>query len=866
MIDAITRNAQALENLETQALTQLMLDSMPLCCNLWDKDSNNVMCNEAAVKLFNLKNKQEYFDRFFDLSPKYQPNGRLSTEQAAFYIKKAFEEGRCVFEWMHHLHDGTLMPSEVTLVRISYRGDYIVAGYTRDLREYHRMMKGLELRDNMLQTVNNVATLLLQSENDEFEKVIKRCMGMIAETVDADRVYIWKNRTVGGKLFCTQLCEWSEDVEPQQNNEYTVDIPYDVTMPGWEETLAKGLCINGIVREMSAEMQEQLTPQGVVSILMVPVFLSDQFWGFVGFDDCYNERVFSESEETILRSASLLITNALLRNEMTLNIRGTAAQLESALVKAEAGSRAKSNFLSNMSHEMRTPMNAIIGMTMIGKSASDTEKKDYAFEKIEDASNHLLGVINDVLDMSKIEADKFQLSFVEFDFEKVLQKVVNIINFRVDGKQQRLSVYVDPDIPSTLIGDDQRLSQVLTNLLTNAVKFTPEHGSIRLNAHFVNEKNGLCTIQVAITDTGIGISAEQQSRLFTSFEQAESSTSRKFGGTGLGLAICKRIVELMGGNIWVESEFGSGSTFAFILQLKRGEGKVESSLLQGVDRSNVRILAVDDDPEVRNYFPLICRQFGLACNTAASAEEALQCIQNKGPYDIFFIDWKMPGMSGIELSYEIKRMDQGKSLIIMISAFEWNEIEHEARAAGVDDFLPKPLFPSSVAACINKYLGPKELQAASDKAVPEKELTFPGCRILLAEDVEINREIVAVMLESLNLKIDFAVNGAEAFRIFSSSPEKYDLIFMDLQMPEMDGFEATRRIRALEAELRSTSKAPGIPIVAMTANVFKEDIEKCLESGMNGHIGKPLDFNEVLEKLEFYLQSKAEGNPVQIAS
>jgi signal transduction histidine kinase/CheY-like chemotaxis protein len=470
---------------------------------------------------------------------------------------------------------------------------------------------------------------------------------------------------------------------------------------------------------MNENVKEQMTPQGVLSILIVPVFLRDRFWGFVGFDDCHRERLFSDNEEAILRSGSLLIAHAMLRNDLTLSIRTTAVELASAFEEAQAASRAKSNFLSNMSHEKRTPMNAIIGMTQIGKIAEDTKKKDYAFEKIEGASNHLLGVINDVLDMSKIEAGKFELSSVEFNFEKMLQKALNVTSFRIEEKKQNFSFDIAPGIPHVFYGDDQRLTQVITNLLTNAVKFTPENGSIWLKARLINEEDGICTMQFEVKDTGIGISPEQQSHLFNSFEQAENDISRKFGGTGLGLAICKRIVGLMGGRIWIESELGKGASFIF----------------------NVLLIRV--------------------------AEKT--------------------GGGGL----------------------------------------------------------------AADEALLEEILSFKGYCILLAEDIAINREIVISLLGPTELTIECAVSGVETLEMFSKSPEKYDLILMDMQMPQMDGLEAKRRIRSLDLQ-----KAKEIPIIAMTANVFREDIDKCLDAGMNGHIGKPLDLNEMMDILKHYLSRR----------
>ena len=580
--------------------------------------------------------------------------------------------------------------------------------------------KNLEQRDAMLQVVNKMAAILLHSEVDDFSINLWHCMAMLAETINVDRVYIWKNHVKNGKLYCSQLHEWSEGVEPQAGSVYAVDISYDEKIPGWEETLSNGQCVNNLVCNLSPQEQAQLSPQGILSILIVPVILRGQFWGFVGFDDCHYERLFSENEEKILRSAGLLVANALLRNEMTVNLHITTVELESALEKAKAASLAKTNFLSNMSHEIRTPMNAIIGMIMIGKKAEDLAKKNYAFGKIEGAANHLLGIINDILEMSKIEAGKVELVFVDFNLEKLLQKVVSIISYPVDEKRQKFTVYLDENIPQFLIGDDQRLAQVMTNLLSNAVKFTPEEGSIHLDVRLEGSENDMYTLKFAVKDSGIGISPEQKERLFTSFEQAEKTTSRKFGGTGLGLAISKRIVELMGGTIWIESELGQGAEFLFTVKMKGSSKYIET----------------DDSP-------------------------------------------------------------------------------------------------------LNKTTEPVQTE------------TFPGRCLLLAEDVDVNREIVMELLKPLQLEIDCAVNGIEAVEKFTAQPERYDLIFMDVQMPEMDGFEATHLIRALDLP-----NAKEVPIIAMTANVFREDIEKCLEAGMNDHVGKPLDLDDVLKKLTFYLKQE----------
>jgi len=577
----------------------------------------------------------------------------------------------------------------------------------------------------LVSLVNNVAVLLLESDAWDYKIAISKGMEMIANHINVDRVTIWQNRRKdGGRLYYKLVCDWANKGLPELNAD--IDFAYKDVMPNWETVFLEGGCVNEIIDNLSEPEKTYFSSFKIQSILAFPIFLKEQFWGYISFDDYKTKQIIPETELFILRSWGLLAVGSIQRGEIAFDMRRTLTELvklqvdlETALEAAETANRAKSTFLANMSHEMRTPMNAIIGMVAIGKPATDIQRKDYCLTKIEDASKHLLGVINDVLDMSKIESGKFELSPEEFDFEKMIRRVVDVVNFRVNEKKQKLNVHIDEKIPRILIADDQRLTQVVTNLLGNAVKFTQEAGIINLNAGLTGEENDLCAIEIAVSDNGIGIDAEQQKRLFNSFQQAEASTTRRFGGTGLGLAICKSIVEMMGGKIWIESELGKGSTFTFTIKAKRS-GNNETDRAPAENEKNEKEINID----------------------------------------------------GI----------------------------------------------------------------------------FAGRRILLAEDVEINREIVLALFESTKLEIDCAVNGKDAVRKFSENPDSYELIFMDIQMPEMDGYEATQNIRAM-----NFPKAKNIPIIAMSANVFKEDVEKCLQAGMNGHVGKPLNFDEVLEKLNKYL-------------
>ncbi|MDR1691855.1 MAG: response regulator, partial [Oscillospiraceae bacterium] len=489
----------------------------------------------------------------------------------------------------------------------------------------------------------------------------------------------------------------------------------------------------------------------------------------------------------------------------------------------------------------------------IGKTVGSVERKDYCFNKIDDASRHLLGVISDILDISKIEANKIELSPTDFLFEKMLQQVVNVVTFRVDERQQKLSVYIDPKIPPVLYGDDQRLAQVLTNLLSNAVKFSPENSAITLNTRLLDQTGETCTLRMEVTDEGIGINPEQQAKLFQNFVQAESSTTRRYGGTGLGLSISKGIVELMGGTIWVNSAPGQGSTFGFTVKVSIGDDTKYGLSLSGIGWENVRILTVDDDRDIREYFHEIINRLGTDCEVAADAGEALKLVEDNGDYNIYFIDLRMPGVDGIALTKKIRAREKDRhSIVIMISSADLSGVEEEAREAGVDKFLLKPIFPSAIADVINECIG--NARERLDEIPADIRGLFEGQRILFAEDVPINFEIVQTLLEPTKVSLECAVNGYEAVMMFKKDPDRYDMIFMDVQMPVMDGYDATRSIRS-----SGLLCAREIPIIAMTANVFKEDVERCLEAGMNAHLGKPLSMAALLKTMMRYLKPKGNG-------
>ncbi len=514
--------------------------------------------------------------------------------------------------------------------------------------------------------------------------------------------------------------------------------------------------------------------------------------------------------------------------------------------EAVEASRTKSEFLSRMSHEIRTPMNAILGMAEIAKRSKTQEQVTYCLGKIDDASNHLLEIINDVLDMSKIEAGKLELVYSDFALERLLRRVCNVNNFKIEQKKLQFTLTVDRNVPTAIISDQQRLAQVLTNFLSNATKFTPEHGNISLNVHCKENEGDEYLLLFEVIDTGIGISQEGLGRLWQSFNQADRSISQNFGGTGLGLAISKNIISMLGGEVGVDSKEGEGSRFYFTLPVKKGVSVFQSQLSENIDWKQLRILIIDDAPEVLDYFSSIAESIGSFCKTLADPHKAIDYIREYA-FDIIFIDWKMPELDGIELTRLIRQEFGDEVIVIMISAAEWAEVESDAKEAGVNNFISKPIFPSTLIDCVNEIFSKSGKIPAAVKD-DDLEGIFIGKRILLVEDVEINREILMVLLNSTGLEIVCAENGQDGVDKFLARDKEYDAILMDVQMPVMDGYEATRLIRESGKHL-----AGRIPIIAMTANAFQEDVETCIAAGMNDHIAKPLDFDDMIQKLQLYL-------------
>lgn len=526
---------------------------------------------------------------------------------------------------------------------------------------------------------------------------------------------------------------------------------------------------------------------------------------------------------------------------------------EKAREEAENANKAKSEFLSNMSHDIRTPMNAIIGMTNIAASHIDErERVADCLRKITLSSKQLLGLINDVLDMSKIESGKMSLTMEPLSLRETMETMCDIIRPQIKANNQNFDIYINDILSENVYCDGVRINQVLLNFLSNAVKFTPEDGNISISLYQEHSAKGNEYVRThfIVADSGMGMSEEFRKKLFTAFEREENKV-HKIQGTGLGMTITKHIIDAMGGTIEVESEQEKGSKFHVILDLERAKIETEEMKLP----EDWKILIVDDSPELCETAELSLRELGTTPCSCQSGEEAVQIVEGASARgDHFFailIDYKMGGMNGIETAREIRKILGDNTPISLISAYDWSEIEAEAKEAGIDGFISKPLFKSTLYRELKKYS--KESTDQAQPVAEEKDtFDYQDKRFLIAEDIEINAEILKMVLTEQGSDVDWAPDGKIASEMFeNSAPDYYDCILMDLRMPHMDGLTATRTIRKMDR-----SDAKEIPIIAMTADAFAEDVKKCLDAGMNAHVAKPVDFDELSKVLLKLVQNK----------
>ncbi len=561
-------------------------------------------------------------------------------------------------------------------------------------------------------------------------------------------------------------------------------------------------------------------------------------------DNLGNQRMF-----TMLKACGVILLGVLIVFYIYYQMsQRQMVELEKARTAADRANKAKSEFLSNMSHDIRTPMNGILGMTAIAMTnVNDPPKVQDCLKKITMSGKHLLGLINDVLDMSKIENGKMTLNMEQLSLRETMDSIVNIIQPQVKAKEQHFDIFIQKIITEDVICDSVRLNQVLINLLSNAVKFTPVGGAI--NVYLTQEPSpqgeAYVRCHFRVKDSGIGMAPEFQEKIFDTFTREKTSQVHKTEGTGLGMAITKCIVNAMGGSITLNSAPGQGSEFHISVDMERAEEVIQDMILPPW-----KMLVVDNNEDLCRSAVDALGEIGVTAEWALDGRSAIRmvekCHNTPEAYQVILLDWKMPDMDGLHTTREIRKRVGNDLPILIVSAYDWSDIEEEARAAGADGFIPKPLFKSNLYLGLRRFTGENIVEAEQAAEPPEEK--FKGKRILLAEDNDLNWEIAEDILSDAGFELERAENGQICVDKFSQAPSgSYDVILMDIRMPVMNGYEAAQAIRKLQ------HPDAGLPIIAMTADAFSEDIQRCLDCGMNAHISKPIDVNKLMVQLKKYL-------------
>ncbi|MDR1802150.1 MAG: transporter substrate-binding domain-containing protein [Treponema sp.] len=728
----IVNNKKTITIAEQASILSAVYDSIPAILHTKDKNNLYTSCNKNFIELAGKAESEIIGKSAVELD---LPDKVMTPESIGHYTDVV--SGKTTTIEGDYIHpDKSRRPMEITRAPLIRNGT--IVGLLTMAMDITKRKKA----EKAIRTVNSVSEILLDPNIDEFFNNLSHAMKVIAEAVDGDRVYIWENHVIDGKLYCTQLYEWSENARPQQGREITINIPYSENLPGWEEALSHGRCINNPVRYLSPQEQAQLFPQDIVSILVAPVFVQEKFWGFFGVDDCQRERKFTENEEMVMRSTSSMIANAIMRQDLALN-------LQIAFEMANAANRSKSEFLATMSHEIRTPMNAILGITQIQIQNEDLPKEHVsALEKIYSSANTLLGIINDILDMSKIEAGNMELTPVEYSTPSIINDVVQINIVRIGSKPIEFRLELNENLPSRIYGDELRIKQILNNLLSNAIKYT-EKGFVKLSVSHSIEGGDLM-LGFAVEDSGQGMKSEDSRQLFEAYTRFNTGANRIIEGTGLGLSITKKLVEMMGGTIGVESEYGKGSTFTVKVKQKAVEcpaigaelaEKIRNFSFTG-DRHSARLqitrepmpygsVLVVDDVDTNLYVAEgLLSPYKLKIETVNSGFAAIEKAAGGRIYDIIFMDHMMPKMDGIETAEKLRAMGY-KGVIVALTANALVGNDEMFAQHGFDGYISKPIDIRQLNAVLNKFIRDRHPQEKGKydpqmRTAAQTAITMPG--------------------------------------------------------------------------------------------------------------------------------------------
>jgi signal transduction histidine kinase/CheY-like chemotaxis protein len=698
-------------------------------------------------------------------------------------------------------------------------------------------------QSDLLQGMAEASNLLLTGENPDI--LVKNALEVLGKISGIDRVFVYKNEKDPdtGTRKVKLKYEWiTPEIASQISTDEVEEFVYIHVDNIWYYPLFERKALKGITSNFPDSLRLMFERQHIKSLMALPIIdqEDDTFWGVVGFGDCHSEHIWSNSEENSLKMLANNIRNAIRRHETQENLR-------TAMIRAQAADKAKSEFLASMSHEIRTPMNGVFGMTSILLHTDLTPAQREYVEIIETSGDSLLNIINEILDFSKIESGHMELENTTFDLARCVEDVLDLAAPKALEKHLEIMYYIEPKVNQYIFGDGFRLRQILVNLVGNAIKFT-SGGEIYIHIGVKELKADTAVLQFSVKDTGIGIATDKLQGIFDPFTQADATTTRKYGGTGLGLAISYKLVKLMQGHIWVESTEGEGSDFKFTIETKftSPDEITENENLNSLVLAGKKVLIVDDNPTNRRILRLQCEFWGMQVTVASSGNEALDILKDGNPFQIAILDMQMPEMDGIMLATAIrKKYSENQFPMVMLTSIGFSQKSEES-AGMFACYVNKPIKHSQLAEILVRVLSPEKTDGIS-LMQPELLLkTFASkypLDILVAEDNIINQKMIKNVLMLLGYNAELAANGHEVLEALKR--RQYSIIFMDIQMPEMDGYETTR---VIVEHMRDNRPA----IIAMTANAMKSDMARCYNAGMDDFISKPVKLEEIQKKLQFW--------------